>query len=181
MTLAGASGRMSAWRGDDVSRRARGAAAPASETPDVAVIGAGAAGLAAAVRLCREGFEVRVFEASDGIGGRVRTDVVEGFRLDRGFQVRLTAYPEAAALLDYGALDLRALHPGALVWADGRFHTVADPRRRPGDALATLRSPVTTLADDLRILRLARVLSRTSLDELFAAPQSTTARFLKAA
>ena len=61
------------------------------------------------------GLSFQVFEASDGVGGRVRTDRVEGFLLDRGFQVLLTAYPEARRVLDYDALHLRPFYPGALI------------------------------------------------------------------
>ena len=82
-------------------------------TRRVVVVGAGLAGLACAIRLQQEGLEVSVLEASDGVGGRVRTDLVEGFRLDRGFQVLLTAYPETRRMLDAAALDLRTFLPGA--------------------------------------------------------------------
>ena len=86
-----------------------------SSPDDVIVVGAGLAGLAAATHLHLAGKRVRVFEAADGVGGRVRSDVVEGFTLDRGFQVLLTDYPEARRQLDLGALDLQEFDPGALV------------------------------------------------------------------
>ena len=76
------------------------------ERTEVIIIGAGLAGLCCARRLVESGVRVTVLEASDGVGGRVRTDVVDGFRLDRGFQVLLTAYPEARRVLDYEALNL---------------------------------------------------------------------------
>jgi len=60
---------------------------PAPTTSDVIVVGAGLAGLSCAVRLHELGHRIRVFEAADGVGGRVRTDNVDGFLLDRGFQV----------------------------------------------------------------------------------------------
>jgi len=77
----------------------------------VAIVGAGLAGLACARTLAKSGVSATILEASDGVGGRVRTDVVEGFRLDRGFQVFFTAYPEAQAVLDYAALELHAFAP----------------------------------------------------------------------
>lgn len=104
---------------------------PDDVSVSVAVVGAGLAGLACARTLTRAGVSVAILEASDGIGGRVRTDMVEGFRLDRGFQVFFTAYPEAGAALDYATLGLRAFAPGAAVRIDGRFCTVMDPLRRP--------------------------------------------------
>lgn len=123
-------------------------------TRDVVVIGAGLAGLACATTLQRHGVDVTVLEAGDAVGGRVRTDVVDGFRCDRGFQVLLTAYPELHRQFDVGALDLQAFEPGALVWHDGRGHVVGDPFRRPGRALSTLTSPIGSLADKARIVRL---------------------------
>jgi phytoene dehydrogenase-like protein len=117
---------------------------------------------------------VVVLEAADGIGGRVRTDHVDGFQLDRGFQVLLTAYPQARAALDYDALDLRAFEPGALVRVDGRFRRVSDPLRRPTQALATLRAPVGGLGDKLRVARLRRRLRRMPEDQLWSRPERTT-------
>ena len=96
----------------------------------VVVVGAGLAGLACARRLQAAGTAVVVLEASDGVGGRVRTDLVDGMRLDRGFQVHNTGYPEAQRVLDHDALDLRPFSAGALIRA-GR---PAAPGRRPAPA-----------------------------------------------
>src|SRR6476469_10651949 len=98
---------------------------------DVAVVGAGLSGLTCAGALHREGASVLVLDAADAGGGRVRTDHVDGFALDRGFQVMLSAYPEARRTLDMEALDLRALTPGALVRAGGKFERLVDPLRDP--------------------------------------------------
>ena len=73
---------------------------------DVVIIGAGLAGLSCAVSLKAAGLSVILLEASDAPGGRIRTDEVDGFLLDRGFQVMLTAYPEAQSVLDYRALEI---------------------------------------------------------------------------
>ena len=120
----------------------------------VIIVGAGLAGLACATHLVRRGVACTVVEASDEVGGRVRTDRVEGFQLDRGFQVLLTEYPEAASLLDYPALHLHAFHPGALVRYAGRFHRISDPFRRPQDLLSSLMSPVGSWRDKLTMFRL---------------------------
>ena len=119
---------------------------------NVVVVGAGLAGLAAARHLSQHGVDVTVLEASDAVGGRVRTDVVDGYRLDRGFQLYNPAYPEGARVLDHAALDLRPFVAGAriVVSRDGRrrVERVADPRREPSWAvpslMARIGSPVST-------------------------------------
>ena len=143
--------------------------------PDpVIIVGAGVAGLAAARHLQQGGLAPLVLEASDRPGGRVRTDVVDGFRLDRGFQVLLTAYPEARALLDLEALRLRPFYPGALVRTGGAFHRVADPWRRPFDALGALGAPVGSLGDKLRIAALRHRAREGSLADLWRRPDAPT-------
>ena len=117
----------------------------------VAVVGAGLAGLSCAVALHDAGVPVQVYEASDGIGGRVRTDHVDGFQLDRGFQVALTAYPEMHRQLDMAALDLQAFDPGALVWRNGKGSVVGDPFRKPTTALSTVGAPIGSPFDKARI------------------------------
>ena len=94
----------------------------------------------------REGRRRHRAEASDGVGGRVRTDRVDDFLLDRGFQVLLTAYPEARDALDYRELELHPFYPGAMVRTGDRLVTVADPFRRRWDGLRTALAPVGSLA-----------------------------------
>ncbi len=147
--------------------------------PDVIVVGAGLAGLACARVLTGARLRVRVFEASDAVGGRVRTDAVEGFLLDRGFQVFLTAYPEAQAVLDTGALALQRFVPGAKVWRGGRLHTVADPFRRPLTALAHLFSAVGTFGDKLRVAELRQQALAGALEDLWHRPQSPALEYLR--
>ena len=144
----------------------------------VVVVGAGLAGLTCARDLAMRGTRVLVLEASDAVGGRVRTDVVDGFRLDRGFQVLQTAYPEARRVLDYPGLGLRAFEPGALVRVGGRFAKIVDPWRRPLGALASAFAPVGSLADKLRTAGLRRRALRGSVDSLLERPARTTRTFL---
>lgn len=108
-------------------------------THDVVIVGAGLAGLAAARELTQHGLDVAVLEAGDTVGGRVRTDHVDGLTLDHGFQLYNPAYPEAARVLDHEALDLRSFTPGVMTLTDRGPARLADPRRRPAwipDALA---------------------------------------------
>ena len=148
--------------------------------PDVLVVGAGLAGLACALRLREGGADVRVLEASDGVGGRVRTDVVDGFRLDRGFQVLLTAYPETRRVLDYPTLDLKRFLPGALVRRSGRFHELSDPWREPARAWRTLTAGVGSFADRFRMARLRCRARSGSLEELLRRPESSALERLRA-
>ncbi|MGF1473691.1 MAG: NAD(P)/FAD-dependent oxidoreductase [Rubrobacteraceae bacterium] len=119
------------------------------------VVGAGLAGLTCAKVLHERGAEVIVFEATDGIGGRVRTDEVEGFRLDRGFQVYFTAYPAGRRHLDHEKLDLKAFDPGTIVCRGSEKSILSDPRRDPGATLPSLLAGVATSGDKLRTLKLA--------------------------
>lgn len=158
--------------------RAARACKNASMAEPVVIVGAGLAGLCCARRLHAAGVPVVVVEASDGVGGRVRTDEVGGYRLDRGFQVYLTAYPEGRAVLDAEALDLRAFYPGALVWCEGKFHRVADPWKKPMDAAAAFLSPVASIADKVRVGLLRQRIVYGSLESLWTRPEKPTIEVL---
>ncbi len=145
----------------------------------VIVIGAGVAGLSCARRLSSQNIAVRLLEASSRVGGRIKTDRLHGYRLDRGFQVLQTAYPEARQTLDFPRLNLRCFAPGAMIRIRERFYTVADPLRRPRKLLATLRAPIGGFMDRLRLLRLTRRVTRLPLDALFQHPESTAMQYLR--
>ena len=149
--------------------------------PEVIIIGGGLAGLCCARRLHESGVSFQLLEASDDVGGRARTDEVDGFLLDRGFQVLLTAYPEAQQVLDYDALELARFSPGALVRYRGKFHRFADPWRSPRHVISTAISPVGSLFDKLRVARLRSRVCRGSLDDLFERPETTTIDALRQA
>ncbi|WP_375424062.1 NAD(P)/FAD-dependent oxidoreductase [uncultured Friedmanniella sp.] len=123
----------------------------------VVVVGAGLAGLACAQRLTRAGVEVTVLEASDAVGGRVRTDVIDGFRCDRGFQLLNPAYPVLEDVVEVSELDLRAFTAGVRVAVGDRHAVLADPRRAPGLLPATLAAPIGSLLDKVRFARWAAV------------------------
>jgi len=119
------------------------------------IVGAGIAGLTCANVLRERGAEVAVFESSDGVGGRVRTDEQNGFLLDRGFQVYFTSYPVAGRHLDYGELDFRDFDPGAIVRRGSEESVLSDPLRDPKALVPSLLSDAATLGDKLRTLDLA--------------------------
>ncbi len=147
----------------------------------VAIVGAGLAGLACAVELQTAGVDVTVYEASDGVGGRVRSDIVDGFTLDRGFQVALTAYPEMHRQLDMEALDLQAFDPGALVWRNGKGSIVADPFRMPSATLGTVTAPIGSLFDKARIAQLRHRVRSVHPVRLLQSEDLTTTEALSAA
>ncbi len=151
-----------------------------SQNP-IVIVGAGMAGLACATWLHRAGRSVLLLEAADAVGGRVRTDVTpDGFRLDRGFQVLLTDYPEARRIFDYGALDLRAFRSGAVIrLPNGTETTLQSPLQRPLAAFSALVSPIGTLPDKLRILSLVRHVLQHTPEALLARPATDTLTFLR--
>src|SRR6266498_1292553 len=138
------------------------------------VVGAGLAGLSCARHLADHGVNATVLEAADGVGGRVRTDVVDGFLLDRGFQTLLTAAPEARGLLDYRALELHPFEPATLIRIDGRFVKVTDPFRQPLAAVTALLAPVVVTRDKLRLALLRRRALHEDLSTMLARPESPT-------
>lgn len=149
------------------------------ERTEVIVIGAGLAGLCCARRLVQSGVRVAVLEASDGVGGRVRTDVVDGFRLDRGFQVLLTSYSEAQRGLDLEALDLKPLYAGSLVRVGHQWHRMGDPWHEPLAALKSLRNPVGSPWDKVKAGLLSLKLNAGQIADLTSRPETTSAEYLR--
>lgn len=152
---------------------------PLPDRADIAIVGAGLAGLCAAARLTAAGRHAVVVEASDGVGGRVRTDEVDGFLLDRGFQILLTSYPEVQAQLDLDTLHLGRFQPGAAVQVDGRIRRVGDPLRSPKLLPDTARAPIGSLRDKARILALRRHVLSMDPRELLRQPDSSTSEHLR--
>lgn len=145
---------------------------------DVIIIGAGLAGLTAAKVLKAAGKSVKLLEASDKVGGRIKTDEVNGFLLDRGFQVLLTAYPEAKRFLDYKALDLCRFDPGALILSKAGISSVGDPFRKPATLISTLLSTAGTFIDKLRMMKLKVKLRSKGIDQIFSGQQFKTIDYL---
>ncbi len=141
---------------------------------DVLIVGAGITGLTAALHLHRQDFSVRILEAAERVGGRIKTDHLDGYLLDRGFQVLLTQYPETQQWLDYDALNLKPFAPGAMVLNERGKHEIMDPGRVPTAAFKTLAASVGSLADKLRMLWLKNRLKAMSLEDIFAQPEIST-------
>jgi len=145
----------------------------------IVIVGAGLAGLTCGRILAGRGYDVTVLEAGDGVGGRVRTDVVDGFRLDRGFQVTFTAYPALQRNLDLAALDLRRFDPGAIIALKRRRAVLSDPIRDPAAALPAALTSLVTLPDKIRTAVLTHQLRSTAIPDLLAGPDESTLAFLQ--
>jgi phytoene dehydrogenase-like protein len=148
----------------------------------VIIVGAGLAGLSCARQLQADGVSFLLLEASDKIGGRIKTDQFEGFLLDHGFQVLQTAYPEARRQLNFVELNLEAFTPGLILRWKGRFYPIADPAdpvRSPRYCLNSLFAPIGTLRDRLRMITLLRGACRGTIEDLFRRPQCSTIDFLR--
>ncbi len=141
--------------------------------PQVIIIGAGLAGLTCAVKLHQAGIPLLILEADKNIGGRVQSDHFEDFKLDRGFQVLLTAYPLTREILDYDALKLHSFYPGAMVRKGDRFYKMADPFRHPLEAVLSAFAPVGTFDDKIKIAKLRQSLVKETVEAIFNGPEST--------
>lgn len=143
------------------------------------IIGAGVSGLIAAKVLEDNGYHPIIIEASNRVGGRVKTDVIDGYQLDHGFQVLLDAYPQAQKYLDFNALELQKFVPGATIFTDGKRSTIGDPLRDWSLLYSTLSSSIGTIGDKLKILKLNSTLKKTSIETIFSSPETTTLSYLE--
>lgn len=143
---------------------------------DAVIVGAGLAGLACALELQEAGCRIALFEEAPSVGGRMRTDLVDGFRLDRGFQVLLDSYPEVGRHYDPAALRVGAFEPGAMIWTGRRLVRITDPWRRPRTLLSTIGSRVASLGDLTLLRRLLSECREETGEE--SEGELNTARFL---
>ncbi|WP_034058438.1 protoporphyrinogen/coproporphyrinogen oxidase [Lacinutrix jangbogonensis] len=141
---------------------------------NIYIIGAGISGLITALELEKAGFSPTIIEASASVGGRVKTETINGYVLDRGFQVLLESYPKAIKHLDYTDLDLQELVPGAVIYSNGKQQTIGDPLRNLALLLPTLTSNVGSIKDKLSIYKLNLALKKKTIDAIFNDKNNTT-------
>lgn len=139
----------------------------------VVIVGGGLAGIVCARKLNRAGVPVVLVESQSALGGRLQTVEVDGFKIDRGFQVFFTAYPHAKIELDWRKLDLGFFIPGCSVWDGGRFHEV-----RSDDEIATLFSPWLPLQDKLRMLSYNAEIQKSEYRDIWSAEDGTAEKDL---
>lgn len=150
------------------------------KTASIHIIGGGVSGLIAAKVLEQHGYSPTIIEATERVGGRVKTDVVNGYQLDHGFQVLLTAYPSAKKYLDFNALVLQKFMPGAAIFKDGTQKIIGDPLRDIALLFPTLSSGIGTFGDKLKILKLNTRLKKKSISAIFSEKEQTTQSYLVA-
>ena len=143
------------------------------------IVGAGVSGLVAAKVLESHGFRSVVIESTDRVGGRVKTDFLDGFQLDHGFQVLLTSYPEAQKHLDYKSLELQKISPGAAIFLSKKQKIIGNPLKEISFLFPTLFSGIGCFSDKLRILQLNHILKRKTLSEIFSESELSTSLYLK--
>jgi protoporphyrinogen oxidase len=142
------------------------------------IIGAGISGLTAAKVLEKKGFYPVVLEATDRVGGRVKTDVVNDHQMDHGFQVLLTGYPAAQRYLNYEKLNLQKIAPGAAIFKNKKQKIIGDPLRDLFFLLPTLLSGFGNFQDKIKILQLNAELKKKSLLAIFSTPTEKTSTYL---
>ncbi len=145
---------------------------------DVIVVGGGLAGLTAAAGLGEAGADVTLYERRPAVGGRLRSPDVDGFTLDRGFQVLFTSYPAVTSELDIDALDLRPFSPGATICRPGSRAVLSDPLRDPRRAVESALNHEVPFSDKLRTLALRYDLSQRADAEFFSGPDESIREYL---
>ena len=150
-----------------------------NQDKNIYIIGAGVSSLIAAQNLEQKGYVPTILEATGYIGGRVRTEIIDGWILDVGFQVLLDAYPMSKKYLNYADLDLQRLSPGARIYTDNDSFIIGDPLRDISMLFPTLFSSIGSMRDKLKIFQLNLRLKNTPITTLFNKKEKTTLSYLQ--
>lgn len=143
------------------------------------IIGAGVSGLIAAKILEQHGYAPIILEASDRVGGRLKTDIIDGFQLDHGFQVLLSSYPEAKKHLDFKKLNLQEFKSGSKIFVNGQVKTIGDPTKDWTVLFSTLFSGIGTFSDKLKVNKLKKTLEGKTIEQIFHSQEQRTIDYLR--
>jgi protoporphyrinogen oxidase len=149
------------------------------DSPKITIIGGGVSGLCAAITLKKAGYKASLYETQSTLGGRVNTDMKDGFILDHGFQILLDSYPAAQEFLDLEALNLTKFAPGAIIYTKGKMTKVGDPTRDVSFLFATAFSSIGSIKDKLKMFTLSRKLKQKKLSAIFEENEITTLEYLE--
>lgn len=143
------------------------------------IVGAGVSGLIAAKVLEEHGYNPIIIEATERAGGRVKTDVLQGYQLDHGFQVLLTGYPAAKKHLNFNSLELQKFLPGASIFKNNQQKIIGDPLRDISLLSSTLFSGIGNFSDKLKVLKLNMKLKKKKIETIFSEKEQTTLSYLE--
>ncbi|MFY0672813.1 MAG: FAD-dependent oxidoreductase [Bacteroidia bacterium] len=146
----------------------------------VGIVGAGVSGLVAAIELEKAGVDVEFFEGTDAAGGRIKTTLADDVPFDHGFQVLQTAYPLVKEYLNVDALDLKKFKPGAAIFSNGNIHKIGDAFRDGSFFWSTISAPIGSFRDKLKVLALANMVKKMSINDVFSVQEQSTQSYLKA-
>lgn len=150
-----------------------------TDQPKILILGAGVSGLVAAITFEKHDLSPLIIDADDRVGGKLKTDLVDGYQLDRGFQVLLDAYPLLHKYLDLKGLKLQRFKPGAFIFENGVMQVLGDPRRDRSKLIPSLRSNIANLKDIIKIFSLNKHLNNKSIDDIFESKELSTYDYLK--
>jgi phytoene dehydrogenase-like protein len=170
------------WLSNNLPSFNKDSPAETGGSADIVIVGGGISGLAAAITAAEalgqdSSKNIVLLEANSKCGGRVTSETTpDGFVLDEGFAVFIEEYPAVKKLLDYKALELKRFLPGAFVKIQGRdaLARVADPLRNPEDIFDSVLSPIGSLIDKVKVLPLVLNVRLSSVDSIFAEPETDT-------
>ncbi len=139
-----------------------------TSSSEIAILGGGISGIIAALELEARGVFPTLYESTDRLGGRVKSDFFDDIPLDHGFQVLLTAYPEVVKYLDLSALKLHYFRPGAYIFGkDGKVELIGDAFRDPSFLWPTVKANSASLLDKIKLLVEQRRISGLPVEEIF--------------
>lgn len=145
---------------------------------DVIIVGAGLSGLSAAYQLQQKGYKVAIYEANGKVGGRCKSDYIDGYILDKGLHFFQKGYSESKNTFDYKSLRMEPIYPGAMIHYNNNFHLVTNPLRNIGDVFSMAFLPFMNFRDKIKLASMLTFLMTSSDDQLKKFHSITTKEYL---